>query len=95
MSRLDLPALYAALPPERQRLLDEVNFLAGNLREDLVLEQVYLALAALSHRLQQTSQFFGTAFCTLDTRGDAIRIVKKRIVLKNDYIHQVVDIYHL
>lgn len=49
----------------------------------------------LSHRLQQTSQFFGTAFCTLDTRGDAIRIVKKRIVLKNDYIHQVVDIYHL
>lgn len=53
MSKLNLPALYAALPPERQRLLDEVNFLAGNLREDLVLEQVYLALAALSHRLQQ------------------------------------------
>lgn len=49
----------------------------------------------LSHRMQQTSQFFGTAHCTLDMRGDAIRILKKMIVLKNDYIHQVVDIYHL
>lgn len=49
----------------------------------------------LSHRLQQTSQFFGTAFCTLDTSGDAPRILKKKVVLKNDYIHQVIDIYHI
>ena len=49
----------------------------------------------LSHRMKQTSQFFGTAHCTLDIGGDAIRILKKTIVLKNDYIHQVVDIYHL
>lgn len=49
----------------------------------------------LSHRMRQTSQFFGTAFCTLGMSGDRIRILKKKIVLKNDYIHQVVDIYHL
>ncbi|MES2495995.1 MAG: benzoate 1,2-dioxygenase small subunit [Pseudomonadota bacterium] len=49
----------------------------------------------LSHRLRETSQYFGTAFCTLDTIGDAIRILKKTIVLKNDYIHQVIDIYHI
>jgi len=49
----------------------------------------------LSHRMKQTNQFFGTAYCTLDIGSDAIRILKKNIVLKNDYIHQVVDIYHL
>ncbi|PKL76930.1 MAG: hypothetical protein CVV27_07745 [Candidatus Melainabacteria bacterium HGW-Melainabacteria-1] len=50
---MNLEALYDQLPPERQGLLDEVNFLAGNLREDLILEQFYLALEALSARLQQ------------------------------------------
>lgn len=49
----------------------------------------------LSHRLQQTAQFFGTCFCTIDTAGDAPRIARKKVVLKNDYIHQVIDIYHL
>lgn len=49
----------------------------------------------LSHRMRQTSQFFGTAHCTLADGGGFIHILKKTIVLKNDYIHQVVDIYHL
>ena len=49
----------------------------------------------MSHRYQQTAQFFGTTFVTLDTTGDAPRILKKRIVLKDDYIHQVIDVYHI
>lgn len=49
----------------------------------------------LSHRYQQTQQFFGTTFLTLDTSGDALTILKKKIVLKDDYIHQVTDIYHI
>ena len=49
----------------------------------------------LSHRYQQTAQFFGTTFLTLDTRGDEPKILKKKIVLKDDYIHQVIDIYHV
>lgn len=49
----------------------------------------------LSHRLQQTAQFFGTTFCTIDLSGEAPRIVAKRIVLKDDYIHQVIDFYHV
>ncbi len=44
--------LYEQLPPERQKLLDEVNFLAQHLNADLMLEQFYLALEALNHRLQ-------------------------------------------
>ena len=50
---MDLTALYEQLPPEKQQLLDEINFLAGNLNEHLILEQFYLALAAMSERIQK------------------------------------------
>lgn len=50
---MNLVELYEQQPPERQRLLDEVNFLAAHLRDDLILEQFYLALSALTSRLQQ------------------------------------------
>jgi benzoate/toluate 1,2-dioxygenase beta subunit len=49
----------------------------------------------LSYRLRQTAQFFGTAFVSLDMTGDVPRITRKRIVLKDDYIHQVIDFYHV
>jgi benzoate/toluate 1,2-dioxygenase subunit beta len=49
----------------------------------------------LSHRLQETAQFFGTTFCTIATDGEAWRITAKKVVLKNDYIHQVIDVYHI
>lgn len=48
-----------------------------------------------SHRYQKTQQFFGTNFLTLDTSGEAPKILKKKIVLKDDYIHQVIDVYHV
>ncbi|WP_067733848.1 benzoate 1,2-dioxygenase small subunit [Novosphingobium naphthalenivorans] len=49
----------------------------------------------LSHRYQQTAQFFGTTFLTLDTSEETPKILKKKIVLKDDYIHQVIDVYHI
>ena len=50
----------------------------------------------LSHRYQKTDQFFGTVFATLRKRDDgSYLIARKKIVLKNDYIRQVIDIYHL
>lgn len=49
----------------------------------------------LSHRFQTTTQYFGTTFCTLAMSGPAPAITRKKIVLKNDYIHQVLDIYHV
>lgn len=51
--------------------------------------------STLAHRYQQTQQFFGTTFLTLDTTGEAPKILKKKIVLKDDYIHQVIDVYHV
>lgn len=49
----------------------------------------------LSHRLQETSQFFGTSFCTIEIPDGAFHIRRKKVVLKNDYIHQVIDFYHI
>ena len=49
----------------------------------------------MSHRYQKTQQFFGTSFVTLDISGAAPKILKKTIVLKDDYIHQVIDVYHI
>lgn len=49
----------------------------------------------LSYRYKNTQSYFGTSFYTLDTSGDAPVIVDKKVVLKNDYIHQVIDIYHI
>ncbi|PPC76771.1 benzene 1,2-dioxygenase [Pokkaliibacter plantistimulans] len=47
----------------------------------------------LSHRYRQTSSFFGTSFYTLDLSGGEPLIRRKKVVLNNDYIHQVIDIY--
>ncbi|MCE6076923.1 benzoate 1,2-dioxygenase small subunit [Agrobacterium vitis] len=49
----------------------------------------------LNHRYKVTDQFFGTTFVTLRQSGDALLIASKKIVLKNDYIRQVIDIYHI
>lgn len=49
----------------------------------------------LNHRYKVTDQFFGTMFVTLRKDGDNIMISKKKIILKNDYIRQVIDVYHI
>jgi benzoate/toluate 1,2-dioxygenase beta subunit len=50
----------------------------------------------LSHRYKETNNFFGTTFLTMQTHADgSYRITRKKIVLKDDYIRQVIDIYHI
>ena len=49
----------------------------------------------LSQRYNTTDQFFGTTFVTLRRQGDGMVIAAKKIVLKNDYIRQVIDVYHV
>ena len=51
--------------------------------------------ATLSYRYKTTDTYFGTSWYTLDTTGAEPRIRRKKVVLKNDYIHHVVDIYHI
>jgi benzoate/toluate 1,2-dioxygenase beta subunit len=49
----------------------------------------------LSHRYKDTLTFFGTSYYSLDVRGPSPLITRKKIVLKNDYIRQIIDIYHV
>lgn len=49
----------------------------------------------LSFRYNTTDSYFGTTHVTLDLSSGQPLIKRKYIVLKNDYIHHVVDVYHL
>lgn len=49
-----------------------------------------------SVRYNNVDTYFGTAFVDLVRAEDgSLKITRKKVVLKNDYIHHVVDIYHL
>ena len=49
----------------------------------------------LYYRYQNIDPYFGTSFYTIDYSGTQPVITKKKVVLKNDYIHHIVDIYHI
>ncbi|MBK5542263.1 benzoate 1,2-dioxygenase small subunit [Pseudomonas sp. TH05] len=49
----------------------------------------------LSFRYKTVDSYFGSSFYTLDVRGDHPLILAKKVILKNDYVRQVVDFYHL
>ena len=49
----------------------------------------------LYYRYQNIDPYFGTSFYTIDYSGAQPVILKKKVVLKNDYIHHIVDIYHI
>jgi benzoate/toluate 1,2-dioxygenase subunit beta len=48
-----------------------------------------------TYRYHQTDVYFGTATYVLDTSGPRPLIKHKHVVLKNDYIHHVLDVYHV
>ena len=49
----------------------------------------------LSHRYKTNYSYFGMSRYVIDFSGDEPRILNKYVVLKNDYINQVIDIYHI
>ena len=51
--------------------------------------------STLSYRYGMTDQHWGTSFYTLDTSGPKPLITDKKVVLKNDHIHHVIDVYHI
>ena len=51
--------------------------------------------ATFSYRYKTIDTYFGTSFYAVDTTGTTPLIRRKKVVLKNDYIHHVVDIYHI
>ncbi|MGN5765478.1 benzoate 1,2-dioxygenase small subunit [Acinetobacter calcoaceticus] len=49
----------------------------------------------LSFRYKSTYSYFGMSRYVIDCSSDQPKILSKYVVLKNDYINQVIDIYHL
>lgn len=49
----------------------------------------------LSYRYNMTDSYFGMSTYTLDVSGAQPLIKRKCVVLKNDYIHHVIDVYHI
>ena len=49
----------------------------------------------LNFRYKTVDTYFGTSYYTIDTAGAQPLITNKRVVLKNDYIHHVIDVYHI
>lgn len=49
----------------------------------------------LSFRYSETDQHWGTSYYTLDLSGPRPLIRDKKVVLKNDRIHHVIDVYHI
>ena len=49
----------------------------------------------LYYRYQTVDTYFGTSRYTIDFAGENPLITRKKVVLKNDCIHHVVDIYHI
>jgi benzoate/toluate 1,2-dioxygenase beta subunit len=47
----------------------------------------------LYFRYNTTDTYFGTSYYTVNLSGPQPVILKKKVVLKNDYIHHVVDVY--
>lgn len=49
----------------------------------------------LCHRYKVTDHFFGTVHASLLKVEGGFLIARKKVVLKNDYIRQVIDVYHV
>jgi benzoate/toluate 1,2-dioxygenase beta subunit len=65
------------------------------LKQDGGVMELRFNWVTLSFRYKTTDTYFGTSYYTIDTTGMTPMIRRKKVVLKNDYIHHVVDIYHI
>jgi benzoate/toluate 1,2-dioxygenase beta subunit len=48
-----------------------------------------------SFRYKTVDTYFGTSFYTLAANAARPVVKSKKVILKNDYIHHVIDIYHI
>lgn len=77
--------------PRTSHMISNIEILAQN---EAGIELRY-NFHTLNHRYKVTDHFFGAVFLTLRISGEGYLIAAKKIVLKNDYIRQVIDIYHI
>lgn len=90
--RIETDRSSATIPDTRyNRAVTNVEILAQD--DDSV--EVCFNWTTHSFRYNMTDVYFGTATYLIDTRGPRPLIKKKYVVLKNDYIHHVLDVYQV
>ena len=65
------------------------------LEDDGTNIQLRFNWATHSFRYKVVDVYFGTSFYSLVRNGDSFLITNKKVILKNDYIRQVIDVYHI
>jgi DNA-binding transcriptional ArsR family regulator len=78
------------------RLADpQVSSFVGALSDLADARLAEIGALTLSHRYKTNHSHFGMARYVIDFSAQQPQILNKYVVLKNDYIHQVIDIYHV
>jgi benzoate/toluate 1,2-dioxygenase subunit beta len=89
--RIRTERLSASPEPRTSHNISNVEIL----EQEGALTRLRLNWVTFSYRYKTVDTYFGTSFYTIDTSGAQPLIRRKKVVLKNDYIHYVVDIYHI
>ena len=90
--RIETDRSSASTPDTRyNRAISNVEILA----QDETRVDLCFNWTTHSFRYDIVDLYFGTSQYTLDTSGDQPLIKRKYVVLKNDYIHHLLDIYHI
>jgi benzoate/toluate 1,2-dioxygenase beta subunit len=90
--RIETERSSATVPDTRyNRSISNIEVLAQDENQvDLCFNWTTLAF-----RYDVVDTYFGTARYLLDTSGPKPLIKRKLVVLKNDYIHHLLDVYHV
>lgn len=83
----------AASTPEPRTTHMLSNIELNNATEDSC--EVRYNWCTFSHRYQASDHYFGHTCCELVKTDDRWQIRRKKIQLNDDYINQVIDIYHI
>ena len=82
----------ASTPEQRTTHIISNVELMGESDEGL---EVRYSWVTWSHRYQHTDAYFGSTCCTLIEQDGRPQIIRKTVRLNNDYIRQVIDVYHI
>ena len=90
--RIETDRSSASIPDTRyNRSISNVEILA----QDEQSVDLCFNWTTHSFRYDIVDTYFGTSRYTLDTSGTKPLIKRKYVVLKNDYIHHMMDVYHV
>jgi benzoate/toluate 1,2-dioxygenase subunit beta len=90
--RIETERSSASTPDTRyNRSISNIEILA----QDETRADVCFNWTTHSFRYDIVDTYFGTCRYLLDTSGPKPLIKKKYVVLKNDYIHHMLDVYHV